>query len=63
MNSTKAPSKRSQVEYIVDRILYFMFFLLFSFCIIGAVYTSYFIKDHFVENWYLQVRANGSGGG
>lgn len=38
MNSAPAPSKRSQVEKYVDRVIIFMFFLLFSFCITGAVY-------------------------
>jgi phospholipid-transporting ATPase len=53
MNSTAAPSKRSQIEYIVDRVIFFMFFLLFAFCITGAVYDSYWIKDDYPKHWYL----------
>lgn len=53
MNSTQAPSKRSQVERTVDKIIFFMFGLLFSFCIIGAVYDATWIKDQLNGHWYL----------
>lgn len=51
MNATKAPSKRSQIEHTVDNIIFFMFFLLFGFCITGSVYTSYWIRDEFSKHW------------
>ena len=53
MNSTRAPSKRSQVERTVDKIIYFMFGLLFSFCIIGAAYDAVWIKNQLNYHWYL----------
>jgi magnesium-transporting ATPase (P-type) len=37
MNSTQPPSKRSQVERTVDRIILFMFALLFAMCIVGCI--------------------------
>ncbi|KAG1671350.1 hypothetical protein FOA52_002960 [Chlamydomonas sp. UWO 241] len=56
MNATAPPSKRSQVEHTVDKIIFFMFFLLFCFCITGAVYDSYWIKDTYMKHWYLGVQ-------
>jgi phospholipid-transporting ATPase len=53
MNSAPAPSKRSQIERFVDRIIFFMFFLLFSFCFTGAVYDAYWIQQNFNNHWYL----------
>ncbi len=35
-NAMDPPSKRSKIELIVDKIIFFMFGLLFSFCIIGG---------------------------
>ncbi|GLC46227.1 hypothetical protein PLESTM_001842700 [Pleodorina starrii] len=52
-NAAPAPSKRSHVERIVDKIILFMFFLLFSFCITGATYFSVWTKDHSSKHWYL----------
>lgn len=40
MNSTQPPSKRSQVERTVDRIILFMFTLLFAMCLIGCFYFA-----------------------
>lgn len=37
MNSTQPPSKRSQVERTVDRIIFVMFSLLFCMCLIGCI--------------------------
>ncbi len=53
MNSTEAPSKRSQIETRVDYIIYFMFFLLFSYVLTGAVYTNVWITNTFPDMWYL----------
>jgi hypothetical protein len=40
MNSTQPPSKRSRVERTVDRIILFMFGLLFAMCIMGCIYFA-----------------------
>jgi phospholipid-transporting ATPase len=53
MNASQPPSKRSQIERLVDYIIFFMFFLLFSFCITGAVYDAIWIKTNFNNHWYL----------
>ncbi|GFR43006.1 hypothetical protein Agub_g4006 [Astrephomene gubernaculifera] len=52
-NSAPAPSKRSHVERMVDKIIFFMFFLLFSFCICGAVYFAIWTRDKSPKHWYL----------
>ncbi|KAG2453313.1 hypothetical protein HYH02_001537 [Chlamydomonas schloesseri] len=52
-NAAPAPSKRSRVERIVDKIIFFMFGLLFSFCIIGAVYFSIWTEDVSPKHWYV----------
>lgn len=52
-NTAPAPSKRSHVERIVDKIILFMFFLLFSFCIVGAVFFAVWTKDEMSGHWYL----------
>ncbi|GLI58430.1 hypothetical protein VaNZ11_000135 [Volvox africanus] len=52
-NAAPAPSKRSHVERIVDKIIFFMFFLLFSFCIVGAIFFAVWTKDHMNDHWYL----------
>jgi hypothetical protein len=41
MNSTQPPSKRSRVERTVDRIILFMFALLFLMCILGCIYFAF----------------------
>lgn len=41
MNSTQPPSKRSQVEHTVDRIIFFMFSLLFVMCLVGCIYFAF----------------------
>ena len=40
MNSMQPPSKRSQVERTVDRIILLMFSLLFAMCLIGCFYFA-----------------------
>ncbi|GIL71194.1 hypothetical protein Vretimale_17772 [Volvox reticuliferus] len=52
-NAAPAPSKRSHVERIVDKIIFFMFFLLFSFCIVGAIFFAVWTKDRMDGHWYL----------
>lgn len=52
-NSTQAPSKRSTVERIVDKIIIFMFTLLFCMCLCGCIYFARWTRDRFPKNWYL----------
>ncbi len=37
----------------MDKIIFFMFGLLFSFCIIGAVYFSIWTQDVSPNHWYV----------
>eukprot|EP00798_Chlamydomonas_sp_ICE-L_P023701 gene23701-9242_t len=53
MNSTQPPSKRSVIERQVDKIIFFMFFLNFSFCISGCIYFATWLNANFVSHWYL----------
>ncbi|PNH05393.1 Phospholipid-transporting ATPase 3 [Tetrabaena socialis] len=52
-NSAPSPSKRSHLERHVDKIIIFMFSLLFSFCICGAVYFAIWTRDKSPKHWYL----------
>lgn len=49
----QAPSKRSTMERIVDRIILFCFSLLLSFVIVGAVYSSWWTRNKMPDHWYL----------
>ena len=52
MNSTDPPSKRSSLERQLDKLIMFMFGLLFVICMIGAVGLPVAMdKSH----WYLQL--------
>mmetsp|Transcript_27778 Transcript_27778/g.60863 ORF Transcript_27778/g.60863 Transcript_27778/m.60863 type:complete len:1303 (+) Transcript_27778:244-4152(+) len=53
MNATEPPSKRSQIERTIDKIIIFMFALLFSMCICGCVYFAIWTRDEFPKHWYL----------
>lgn len=47
MNSTQPPSKRSRVERTVDRIILFMFSLLFAMCLVGCIYFAFWtVRKH-----------------
>lgn len=52
-NSTEAPSKRSTLERIVDKIILFCFSLLFSFVIIGAIFFAHWTQNTMHLHWYL----------
>lgn len=53
MNATQPPSKRSRVERSVDRIILFMFGLLFSMCLTGCIYFSWWTTRVMPQHWYL----------
>ncbi|KAG2495688.1 hypothetical protein HYH03_006288 [Edaphochlamys debaryana] len=52
-NAAPAPSKRSHLERIVDKIIFFMFGLLFAFCLVTSIYFSQWTKNKSLQNWYL----------
>ena len=56
MNATRTPSKRSSVERIVDKIILFMFSVLFSMCLTGAIYFGIWTRDQGPKNWYLKLQ-------
>ena len=53
MNASRSPSKRSTVEKKLDKVILFMFFLLFTLCTVGAVFTSQWTKMLGPDQWYL----------
>ncbi|KAG2499397.1 hypothetical protein HYH03_002971 [Edaphochlamys debaryana] len=54
MNSTEAPSKRSHVEHIVDKVIMSVFTLLFIWCLTSAVYHSTWTAHVFPSHWYMR---------
>lgn len=54
-NATAAPSKRSRIERNVDKVILFMFALLFSFVITGCVFFAEWTRRKGLDNWYLQL--------
>lgn len=52
-NATSTPSKRSSVERTVDKIIMFMFGLLFCMCITGCVYYGFWTGRDLADAWYL----------
>jgi hypothetical protein len=53
-NSTRAPSKRSALERIVDKIIILMFSLLFAMCTTGCVFFAHWTTTHMGSAWYLR---------
>ncbi|GBF89503.1 phospholipid-transporting ATPase [Raphidocelis subcapitata] len=53
MNSTQPPSKRSKVERTVDRIILFMFALLFAMCLVGCISFAWWTAAKSEKHWYL----------
>ncbi|KAL5553542.1 hypothetical protein UlMin_040943 [Ulmus minor] len=57
-NSTDPPSKRSKVERKMDKIIYFLFSLLFLMAFVGSVFfginTEDDLENGVMERWYLR---------
>ncbi|CAI8589548.1 unnamed protein product [Vicia faba] len=57
-NSMDPPSKRSKVEKQMDKIIYFLFLVLFFISFIGSVFfgiaTSEDLKNGVMKRWYLR---------
>ncbi|CAK9157325.1 unnamed protein product [Ilex paraguariensis] len=57
-NSTDPPSKRSKVEKKMDKIIYFLFGVLFMIALIGSVYFGIVTADDLdgdrMKRWYLR---------
>eukprot|EP00798_Chlamydomonas_sp_ICE-L_P010142 gene10142-8043_t len=52
-SNSRPPSKRSQVDRILDRLMLFFFALLIIFTIIGASYNASWVNSQFPRTWYL----------
>ncbi|KAI7738144.1 hypothetical protein M8C21_005040 [Ambrosia artemisiifolia] len=56
-NSTEPPSKRSGIERKMDRVIYFMFFVMFLMAFLGSVYFGIVTKQDLEgdrqKRWYL----------
>lgn len=50
MNARAPPSKRSTIEKGIDRIIYFMFALLFTICFIGGTWNGILTRDKYVPS-------------
>ena len=55
MNATHPPSKRSILEKQIDNLVLFQFFLLFAFCISGAVTAGMWHRKYGNNMWYLKL--------
>jgi phospholipid-translocating P-type ATPase (flippase) len=53
LNSRMAKLKRSNVDKIVDKILYVLFVIQFFLCSFGALMNWYFMDQHAATHWYL----------
>ncbi|CAK8562076.1 unnamed protein product [Lathyrus sativus] len=57
-NSTDPPSKRSRVEKKMDRVIYFLFCILFLMASVGSIFFGFITKDDLqkgvVKRWYLR---------
>ncbi|KAK7317742.1 hypothetical protein RJT34_02215 [Clitoria ternatea] len=57
-NSTDPPSKRSRIEKKMDRIIYFLFCILFLMAFVGSIFFGFATKDDFqnglIKRWYLK---------
>ncbi|KAF7124136.1 hypothetical protein RHSIM_Rhsim12G0080300 [Rhododendron simsii] len=57
-NSTDPPSKRSKIEKKMDKIIYFLFGVLFTIALIGSIYfgitTADDLENGNMKRWYLR---------
>ncbi|KAK9278527.1 hypothetical protein L1049_028095 [Liquidambar formosana] len=57
-NSTAPPSKRSKIEKRMDKIVYFLFFVLVLMSFVGSIFfgisTSEDLEDGVMKRWYLR---------
>ncbi|CAL0318135.1 unnamed protein product [Lupinus luteus] len=57
-NSTDPPSKRSKVEMKMDRVIYFLFCILFVMAFVGSILFGIITKDDLdndvMKRWYLR---------
>ncbi|XP_054824352.1 putative phospholipid-transporting ATPase 9 [Prosopis cineraria] len=57
-NSTDPPSKRSKVEKKMDKIIYFLFCILFLMASVGSIFFAIITKDDLenglMKRWYLR---------
>lgn len=52
-NATLPPSKRSRIEHQMDKMIIFMFALLFAMCLVGATLFAIWTKSLSPKMWYL----------
>ncbi|KAK3239287.1 hypothetical protein CYMTET_50774 [Cymbomonas tetramitiformis] len=55
MNSSQMPSKRTTVERQLDVIVYFMFAILFSFSLLGALMAAYYSHSTGHKAYYIDL--------
>ncbi|GFY73021.1 phospholipid-transporting ATPase IA [Trichonephila inaurata madagascariensis] len=55
MNSTTAPLKRSTVDRITNNQILMLFLLLIILCLISAIASELWMKNHVTYDWYLGI--------
>ncbi|GIX83118.1 phospholipid-transporting ATPase IA [Caerostris darwini] len=55
MNSTTAPLKRSTVDRITNNQILMLFLLLIILCLISAIASELWMKNHSTNDWYLGI--------
>ncbi|KAF2302852.1 hypothetical protein GH714_009298 [Hevea brasiliensis] len=55
-NSTRAPSKRSQIERKMDKVIYLLFSVLLVISLITSIGSVLFMKSDMVQWWYLRLQ-------
>ena len=55
-NATLPPSKRSRIEHQMDKMIIFMFALLFAMCLVGATLFAIWTKSLSPKMWYLEPK-------
>lgn len=57
-NSTRSPSKRSQIERRMDRVIYILFSMLLLISLVSSIGSALVLKYEMVEWWYLSLQAS-----
>ncbi|KAI5058579.1 hypothetical protein GOP47_0026749 [Adiantum capillus-veneris] len=56
-NGTKSPSKRSRIELKMDKIIYLLFCILLTICVVGSLTFGVRTKKEMPTWWYLKPRS------
>ncbi|KAA8544652.1 hypothetical protein F0562_019436 [Nyssa sinensis] len=57
-NSTRSPSKRSQIERKMDRVIYVLFSILVLISLVTSIGSAFFTESEMVRWWYLSLKGD-----